>query len=129
MVGWYHWLNGHEFEQTPGDGEGQGSLGCCSPRESQRVGHNLATEQQQNSFHSYRSISHFIYAIFLPPSSLSLLCDIYRKTAILMLQLNINICFRKISKMNQPCILIVKKISNLNEVNLLHEFFTNSSVV
>ena len=31
MVGWYHWLNGHEFEQTPGDGKGQGSLVCCSP--------------------------------------------------------------------------------------------------
>ena len=31
MVGWYHQLNGHEFEQTPGDGEGQGSLACCSP--------------------------------------------------------------------------------------------------
>ena len=30
MVGWYHWLNGHEFEQTQGDGEGQGSLVCCS---------------------------------------------------------------------------------------------------
>ena len=31
MVGWYHWLNGHEFEQTSGDTEGQGSLVCCSP--------------------------------------------------------------------------------------------------
>ena len=31
MVGWYHLLNGHEFEQAPGDGEGQGSLACCSP--------------------------------------------------------------------------------------------------
>ena len=31
MVGWHHQLNGHEFEQTPGDGEGQGSLMCCSP--------------------------------------------------------------------------------------------------
>ena len=31
MVGWHHWLNGHEFEQAPGDGEGQGSLECCSP--------------------------------------------------------------------------------------------------
>ena len=30
MVGWHHWLNGHEFEQTPRDGEGQGSLACCS---------------------------------------------------------------------------------------------------
>ena len=29
MVGWDHGLNGHEFEQTPGDGEGQGSLVCC----------------------------------------------------------------------------------------------------
>ena len=31
MVGWHHWLNGHEFEQTPGDSEGQGSLACCNP--------------------------------------------------------------------------------------------------
>ena len=31
MVGWYHQLNGHEFEQTPGDGEGQAGLACCSP--------------------------------------------------------------------------------------------------
>ena len=32
MVGWYHQLNGYEFEQTPGDSEGQGSLACCSPQ-------------------------------------------------------------------------------------------------
>ena len=32
MVGCHHWLSGHEFEQTPGDGEGQGSLACCSSR-------------------------------------------------------------------------------------------------
>ena len=31
MVGWHHRLNGHEFEQTPGDNERQGSLACCSP--------------------------------------------------------------------------------------------------
>jgi len=30
-VGWHHQLNGHEFEQAPGDGEKQGSLMCCSP--------------------------------------------------------------------------------------------------
>ena len=30
-VGWYHQLNGHEFEQVPGVGDGQGSLVCCSP--------------------------------------------------------------------------------------------------
>ena len=29
-VGWHHWLNGHEFEQTLGVGDGQGSLVCCS---------------------------------------------------------------------------------------------------
>ena len=32
MVGWHHRLNGHEFEQAPGVGEGHGSLTCCSPR-------------------------------------------------------------------------------------------------
>ena len=29
MVGWHHWLNGHEVEPTPGHSEGQGSLSCC----------------------------------------------------------------------------------------------------
>ena len=31
MVGWHHRLNGHEFEQAPGVGDGQGGLVCCSP--------------------------------------------------------------------------------------------------
>ena len=31
MVGWHHWLNGHEFGQTPGDSEAHGSLAWCSP--------------------------------------------------------------------------------------------------
>ena len=31
MVGWYHQLYGHEFEQAPGVGDGQGSLVCCNP--------------------------------------------------------------------------------------------------
>ena len=31
MIGWYHQLKGHEFEETLGDGEGQGCLACCSP--------------------------------------------------------------------------------------------------
>ena len=38
MVGWHHQLSGHEFEQTLGDNEGQGSLACCMG--SQRVGHD-----------------------------------------------------------------------------------------
>ena len=45
MVGWHHHLNGHEFEQTPGVGDGQGSLVFCSPwgrKESDR------TEQLNN---------------------------------------------------------------------------------
>ena len=31
MVGWHHQLNGHEFEQTPGVGDEQRGLACCSP--------------------------------------------------------------------------------------------------
>ena len=31
IFGWHHQLNAYEFEQTPGDGQGQGSLVCCSP--------------------------------------------------------------------------------------------------
>jgi len=48
MIGWHHQLTGHEFEQTLGDSEGQGSLACCSSW-SHRVGHKLEIEQQQHS--------------------------------------------------------------------------------
>ena len=43
MVGWYHCLDGHEFEQAPGVGEGQGGLACCGPW-VRRVGQDWATE-------------------------------------------------------------------------------------
>jgi len=49
MVGWHHWLNGREFEQIPGIGEGQGSLECCSSwghKESETTEH----EQQQHYY-------------------------------------------------------------------------------
>ena len=48
IVGWHHLLDEHEFEETLGDGEGQGSLASCSPW-SCRVGHDFAT--QQHHFH------------------------------------------------------------------------------
>ena len=46
MAGWHHQLNGHEFEQTLGDSEGQGSLACCSPwghKESDTLGDTTTT--------------------------------------------------------------------------------------
>ena len=46
MVGWHHQLNGHEFEQTLGDSEGQGSLACCSPRDCKE---SDMTEQLNNN--------------------------------------------------------------------------------
>ena len=42
IVGWHHRLDGHEFEQALGDGEGQGGLACCSPR-----GHKELDRTQQ----------------------------------------------------------------------------------
>ena len=51
MIGWHHQLNGHNFEQTPGDGEGQGSLVCSSP-----WGHKESdtTERPNNNSMSYQ---------------------------------------------------------------------------
>ena len=40
MIGWYHQLEGHEFEEAPGDSEGQGSLGVLQSRGLQRIGHD-----------------------------------------------------------------------------------------
>ena len=45
VVGWHHQLNGHELEQALGDGEGQGSLGCCGP---QGCKESDTTEQLKN---------------------------------------------------------------------------------
>ena len=48
MVGCHHWLNGQEFEQTLG--EGQGSLACCSPWGCKEMDIDLGTEQQQQRY-------------------------------------------------------------------------------
>ena len=42
MVGWHHWLNGLEFEEAPGVGDGRGGLVCCSPW-GHSVGHDWVT--------------------------------------------------------------------------------------
>ena len=47
MVGWHHWLDGHELEQILGGGEGKGSLTCYSPRGHTEIVYDWATEQQQ----------------------------------------------------------------------------------
>ena len=46
MVGWPHHLNGHEFEQAPGDSEGLGNLACCSPWDRKE---SDTTERQNNN--------------------------------------------------------------------------------
>ena len=46
MVGWNHRLNGYEFEQSPGDGEGPGSLVCCSSCSRKELD---MTEEMNNS--------------------------------------------------------------------------------
>ena len=55
MVGWHQRLNGHEFEEVLGDSESQVSLLCC--KGLQRVGHDVATEQQLcRSYNSHFSL-------------------------------------------------------------------------
>ena len=88
MIEWHHPLNGHDFEQTPGDGEGQGRLECCTPRDGEgqgslerctpgdaegqgsleccgpwgrKVRHHLATEQQQFTSPFTGHLVHFIH--------------------------------------------------------------------
>ena len=85
MIGCHHWLRGHEFEQTLGDSEGQGSLACCRPWGC-RIRHSWVTEHHQaNAFllspfpcRNGFSVVHMqdFYAPYLfPSSSLSYICD------------------------------------------------------
>ena len=56
MVGWHHLLNGHQYEQTPGNGERQGSLACCSPRGCKKsdVTERLNKKQQHGKINTMR---------------------------------------------------------------------------
>ena len=56
MVGWHHQLNGHEFEQTPGFGDGQGRLVCCSPwghKESDTIEWLNWTDLDSTNFYTF----------------------------------------------------------------------------
>ena len=67
MVGWHHLSNGHESEQAPGDGEGQGSLACCSPwghKESDR------TEQLNDNKNTLKGYHQLINKFVTPHSDL-----------------------------------------------------------
>ena len=69
MVGWHHRLNGHESEQAPGVGDGQGGLACCCPR-GRRLGHDGVTERNRASVLSCFSR----VQLFATPWTAALLC-------------------------------------------------------
>ena len=71
MVGWYHRLNGHEFEQTLGNNEGQGNLGVLQSMGLQKIGHDSVTEQQQQyvftGFFPALGLKFLLCVVFFPP--------------------------------------------------------------
>ena len=60
VVGWHHWLNGHESERAPGVGDGQGSLACCSPQGRKELDMteetNVSAYQETCSSYSFFSL-------------------------------------------------------------------------
>ena len=73
MVGWHHQLNGHEFEQAPEVGDGQGSLACCSSwgrKESDKTEqvnwteHNKSSKQLSISSYNYYPLGMRIFKIY-----------------------------------------------------------------
>ena len=81
IIRWHHRLNGLEFEQTLGDGEGQGSLASCSPWGGKESDMTLATEQQHNLHitgnHFFSNIFQDFwhkFSLFLKPASMLLGC-------------------------------------------------------
>ena len=64
---WYHWLNGHEFEQTPGDSEGKGRMECCSPGIAKSwapLTNSTTTATQFTSGPSQKLVGSSIYPVF-----------------------------------------------------------------
>ena len=60
IVGWHHLLDGHEFEKTPGDGDGQGSLVCCSPWGCEEWDTTEKLNSNNNTFNYKMSIKHLL---------------------------------------------------------------------
>ena len=69
LVGWHHRVNGQESEQTPGDGEGQGSLACCSSwgRKESNTTEQLNNDSNNSWLHS--SITRALHQIPMPAAS------------------------------------------------------------
>ena len=63
MVGWYHQLNGHEFEQALAAGDGQGNLVCCSP-----WGHRESDMTELNWARRNTKYPKVCVSLFLPPT-------------------------------------------------------------
>ena len=61
MVGWHYWFNGHEFEQTPWDSDGQRSLACCGS-----WGHKESDINQWLNNKNEWNVCHFIMLMSLP---------------------------------------------------------------
>ena len=59
MIGWHHQLAGHDFEQAPGVGEGQGSLVCCSPWGCKELDMTEQLSNYNNTFH--KSMAHLTF--------------------------------------------------------------------
>ena len=72
MVGWHHRPNGHEFGQAPGDGEGQGSLACCSQRGRKE---SDMTERLNNNNNNHCEIK--FSTLELPLPIYSLVCKLH----------------------------------------------------
>ena len=77
MIGWHHQLNGHEFEQTEGDREGQGSLACCIHGEKCEAVLSAFKSVSVKSVHTVFavivliSIAHILFAKFSPRTPVS----------------------------------------------------------
>ena len=144
MVGWHHWLNGREFEQAPGAGDGQGDLACYSPwvsTKSQTQLRNWTELILRTSFaYSKWSLSKELISIIslvldrnifrlvcpclkqknkqiAPPTSLSNICDNWSFTFF---------CITNCKQSGKVCILICKGLSPvINEYCMNTVFFDN----
>ena len=70
IIGWHHRLNGHEFDQAPGVGDGQGSLACCSP-----WGHKESDMTEKLTLSLFTSFVKWILLSLLLQTLLSYLID------------------------------------------------------
>ena len=115
MVGWHHWLNGHEFKQALGDGERQGSQACCSPWGHKKL--DMTQPLNNKILWMHVAFTYFIGKWFPLNQSGSLKCrGIHRGWGVYLNNAAMNMGVPILSETRHSCVILLKQSIHMSNI-------------